>query len=116
MPIAFRRFADPFVIPVAPTPGAQFTIVGDPRFPPDGRNSSFIITNPNQFCVRLKGSNQRRDGGFVQVTEENGWLFLPMSQTVWTTQYPDWVSAMSVTRGGLVAGNGTLELAYGEGI
>lgn len=116
MTIAFRRFADPFIIPITPTAGAGMVISGDPKFPPQGRNSSFLIVNPNPFCVRMKGSSQARDGGFVPVTTENGWLFLPWEKSVWTTQYPDWISAMSVTLGGLDAGSGRLEMSYGEGV
>jgi len=113
---AFRRWADPFVIPVGPgTASTQIIIKDDPKFPSIERGRSFIFVNPNPFCVRLRGSSLQRDGGFIAVTETTGWLIMPWEKSVWSTQQPDWVSAMSVTRGGLTAGTGTLELAYGTG-
>lgn len=108
----FRRFADPFIINVTPTSAStQVVVAGDPRYPSLEEGRSFIFVNANPFCVRLRGSS----GTFAPVTETTGWLILPWEKSVWTSQLPQWVSAMSVTRGGVEAGTGTLELAYGTG-
>ena len=116
MSFAFRRYTDPFVIQVSPTSAAtQVTIKGDPKAPSPERGSSFMFVNPNPFCVRLKGSRDDA-GGFVPVTEDTGWLILPGEKSVWSTQYPDYVSAMSVSLGSYdQAGTGRLEMSYGTG-
>ncbi len=109
---AFRRFADPFVLTVGPSSAStQVTIAGDAKFPSIEEGRSFYFVNPNPFYVRLKGSK----GAFSAVTETTGWLFPPHSAQVFSTQNPDFVSVMAVTRGGLTAATGTCELSYGVG-
>lgn len=104
----FRRLTEPLVIPVSPT-SSQFQVPAG--FIPPGTNS-FWIVNPNNFWVRLKGFQ----GSAGNVTATTGWLFSPGFTGAFSTQYPEWMSVMSVTYQGLTAGTGTLELSYGGGI
>lgn len=103
----FRRVTDPFVLNVAPT-AQRFDVPMDLK---SAGYTSFYVVNPNSFWVRLRGSQ----GSYVAITETTGWLFPPGFAGVFSTQYPEFMSAMSVTRQGLPAGTGTLEVSYGGG-
>jgi len=104
---AFRRLTDPFMLTVAPT-AQRFDVPVDLKA---AGYTSFCVVNPNAFWVRLKGSN----GTYSSVTTTTGWMLPPGFFGVFSTQYPDFMSAMSVTAQGLTAGSGVLEVSYGGG-
>lgn len=108
----FRRLTDPMQMAAEPT--AQKFDVPAGFFQPGGPAfgaMSFWICNPNNFWVRLKGSN----GTYVAVTDTTGWLFPPGFCGSFSTQYPEFMSVMSVSRQGIPAGSGALEISYGGG-
>ncbi len=117
---SFRRSTDPLLLPVATT-ATQFTVPagyflqGGPGF----GATSFWVCNANNFWVRLKGSGIMTDVNgsysYTAVTDTTGWLFPPGYMGAFSTQYPMWMSTLSVSRQGLTAGTGTLELSYGGG-
>jgi hypothetical protein len=110
---AFRRMTDPLLLPIATTatkfdvPDGYFRGAG-----PGAGAQSFWVCNANNFWVRLKGST----GTYVAVTDTTGWLFPPGFVGAFSTQFPQFMSTMAVTRQGLTAGTGTLEISYGGGV
>lgn len=114
----FRRFADPLLLPVGAT-AQQFTLPGGyfAQGGPAMGATSFWVCNANNFWVRLRGSGNAIDntGSYVAVTDTTGWLFPPGYTGSFSTQYPLFMSAMAVTRQGLPAGTGVLEISYGGG-
>lgn len=117
---SFRRATDPLQLPVATTatkfdvPTGYFT-QGGPGF----GATSFWVCNANNFWVRLRGSGIMTDAGgtylYIPVTATTGWLFPPGYVGAFSTQYPMWMSTISVSRQGIPAGDGTLEISYGGG-
>lgn len=109
---------DPLMVPIEPT-ATQFVVpvtffqTGNPG----AGASSFWVCNATSFWVRLKGSGNglTQEGDFVAVSESTGWLFPPGFCGAFSTQYPRYMSAMSVERQGLPAGSGFLEVSYGGG-
>jgi hypothetical protein len=106
----FRRLTEPLILPVSST-ASQFQVPAN--YIPTGA-SSFWVVNPNNFWVRLKGFTAAE--GANSVTATTGWLFSPGFTGAFSTQYPAWLSVMSVNYQGLTAGTGTLEISYGGGI
>lgn len=104
----FRRITDPFILPVGLTV-QRFDVPNDLRVQ-DMRQ--FLVVNPNPFWVRLKGSRDT----YTPVSETTGWLFPPGFFGVFSSQYPMFMSTLAVSRQGIDAGTGTLELAYGRGV
>lgn len=105
--IPYRRLTDPLMLAVATT--SQRTQV-PPGFIP-AEATSFRITNPNPFWVRLKGfTGPAASSGTISATE--GWLFQPGFSGVFTTQFPEYMATISV---GAAAGTGVLEISYGIG-
>lgn len=114
----FRRMTDPLLLPVAPT-ATQFN-VPDGFFMPEGPgfgSLSFWVCNANNFWVRLKGSGNGalNTGSYTAVTATTGWLFPPGFTGSFSTQYPLFMSTISIARQGLPAGSGVLEVSYGGG-
>lgn len=118
---SFKRQTDPIQVPVSPTPSK---FVMPPRFIP-AQSESFWVVNPNSFWVRLKGSGSNFQGSgmsgeYAEVVgtdgEGTGWLFPPGFVGVFATQWPRFLSTVSVTKQGLQAGDGFLELAWGIGL
>ena len=108
----FKRLTDPLLLPVGVT--AQKFDVPTGFFDPSGPAAgamSFWVCNANNFWVRLKGSN----GTYTAVTDTTGWLFPPGYIGSFSTQFPQFMSTLAVTRQGVKAGTGTLELSYGGG-
>lgn len=116
---SFRRLADPYMVTCAPTAGKTDVDADDLRAK---GVTSFVITNPNPFWVRLRGSYL--DPGFRAVTPTMGWMFPPGLHAVYATQYPDFMSAMAVeavgfpikdSQGNALYPNAVIEVAYGTG-
>ena len=114
---SFKRLADPIMVPSGPE-ASKISI--DKAWLRENGITSFAITNPNPFWVRLRGSNDP----FIPVTKSTGWLFPPGVHAIYATQYPDWVSALAVNEAGfpIFDGDGVfmyegarIELAYGTG-
>lgn len=103
----FRRATDPFLLTVGPT-AQKFDVPVDLKA---AGYTSFCVVNPNPFWVRLRGSNIT----YAAVTSTTGWMFPPGFFGIFSTQYPEFMSAMSVTAQGLTAGTGVLEVSYGGG-
>lgn len=103
----FRRSTDPYQLAVDVS-AQKFDVPMDIKA---GGYTSFLVVNANPFWVRLRGSN----GSYVAVTETTGWLFPPGFFGTFSTQYPEFMSAMSVARQGIPAGTGILEISYGGG-
>lgn len=118
---SFRRQADPLILPVSSS-AQQYTVPAN-YFSTGGPGlgaTSFMVVNPNNFWVRLKGSGDNRPGvtntaSYTAVTATTGWLFPPGYVGVFATQFPVWMSTMSVDYQGLGTGSGTLEIYYGGG-
>lgn len=114
---AFRRFTEPIICPVDVT--AQKTILPANFFTtaPGLNSQSFYIVNPNNFWIRLKGSGNALTGtgDYVAVTATTGWLFGPGFIGVFSSQFPLYLSFLSVTFQGLPAGIGVAEISYGGG-
>ena len=114
--IGFRRITDPLQLPVGTT-ASQFPIP-DGYIPSDA--NAFLIINPNNFWVRLRGSGQYGVGTFNPVVgtdgQGTGWLFQPGFFGVFTTQFPNFLSTISVPKQGLPAGNGFMEISWGMGV
>lgn len=110
--IPFRRLTDPLQIPVGPEAG-RFNV--PENFIPKEANA-FWVVNANLFWVRLKGSPDK-NAAYAAVTDTppTGWLWMPGYTAVFTTQFPVWMSTLAVSRQGIAAGSGFIELAYGMG-
>lgn len=113
----FRRLTNPLILTIAPTAQrfdvpAGFFQRGGPAY----GVTSFLLVNPQNMWIRLIGSTDQNDGGYVAVTDTTGWLFPPNFWGVMTTQYPQYMSVMSIARSGLTAGSGTVEVSYGAGV
>lgn len=104
---SFRRATDPFLLTVGAT-AQRFDVPIDIK---GSGYTSFCVVNPNSFWVRLKGSN----GNYSPVTSTTGWMLPPGFFGIFSTQYPEFMSAMSVTAQGMTAGTGVLEVSYGGG-
>ena len=104
---SFRRSTDPYMLPVGTT-AQRFDVPADLKA---AGYMSFCVVNPNNFWVRMRGST----GSYIPVTDDTGWLFPPGFFGVFSTQYPEFMSAMSVTKQGIPAGTGILEVSYGGG-
>lgn len=112
----FRRITDPLLLSVATT-ATQFNLPAgyfEPGGPAFGA-MSFWVVNANNFWVRLRGSGFNGSGSYVAVTDTTGWLFPPGYIGSFSTQYPLFMSTLSVDRQGIPAGTGTLEISYGGG-
>ena len=86
---------------------------------PDGV-TSFCMINSYPIYMRLEGSR----GEFKPVTATTGWLIPPGHFGVYSTRYPQWVSAVAVARpdfpiqgegGAMLYPDAALELIYGSG-
>jgi hypothetical protein len=109
---AFRRWADPFIINVAPTTAStQVSIASDPKYPGPDKARAFRFVNSTPFYVRMVGSTTT----FNPVTATTGWLFAPGVTEVYASQAPQWVSLMTIDRAGITGGIGVIELSYGQG-
>lgn len=106
--IPYRRQTDPLILPVSTT--STRTAVPNGYIPVDA--TSFRVTNPNAFWVRLKGSNDATTASSITVSATEGWLFPPGFSGTFTTQFPTYMATLAVGAG---AGNGTLEISYGIG-
>lgn len=73
--------------------------------------STYLIANPNNFWTRVLSSR----GSYVAVTSTTGIPIPPNGWSVFQTTQPDYLSCMSITRSGLTAGAGTVEITYGMG-
>lgn len=105
--IPYRRLTDPIMLNVGTT--SQRTQVPAGFIPAEA--TSFRITNPNPFWVRLKGfTGPTAANGTISATE--GWLFQPGFSGVFTTQFPEYMATISV---GASAGTGVIEISYGIG-
>lgn len=105
---AFRRSTDPYMVPAGAS-ASKFDVPDDLK---SSGYMSFCVVNPNPFWVRLRGST----GTYVAVTDTTGWLFPPGFFGIFSTQYPEFMSAMGVVRQGLpVTAGGFLEVSYGGG-
>lgn len=109
--IPYRRLTNPIMLPYGTT--AQKTIVPQGFIPPEA--TSFRATNRGTFPVRLKGTVNSSDVANLEVKEGEGWLFPPGHSEVFTTQFPEAMSTLSVAAFGLQAGSGVLEISYGIG-
>jgi hypothetical protein len=116
---SFRRLADPYLVPCELEASKKPV---DRVWLEQKGVTSFAVTNPNPFWVRLRGSNTTP--GFKAVEEHTGWLFPPGIHAIYATQYPDFMSAMAVEKPGfpITDGDGaflypgaTIEVAYGTG-
>ena len=114
--IGFRRITDPLQVPVSSSAG-QF-LIPEGYIPTDA--NAFLIVNPNLFWMRLRGSGQYGQGEYAPVTgtdgQGTGWLFPPGFVGVFTTQFPRFLSTMSVSKQGIAAGSGFMEIAWGMGV
>lgn len=116
-PIPFRRLTDPLWVPVGPT--AQRFDIPEGFIPKEA--NAFWIVNANLFWIRLKGSGDARNGSgsYIAVedspTANSGWLWKPGYSDVFTTQFPMFLSTISVSRQGISAGTGFMEIAWGIG-
>lgn len=109
--IPYRRLTNPIMLPYGTT--AQKTIVPQGFIPPEA--TSFRATNRGMFPVRLKGTVNSSDVAALEVKEGEGWLFPPGHSEIFTTQFPEAMSTLSVAAFGLQAGSGVLEISYGIG-
>lgn len=109
--IPYRRLTNPIMLPYGTT--AQKTIVPQGFIPPEA--TSFRATNRGTFPVRLKGTVNSSDVPTLEVKEGEGWLFPPGHSEIFTTQFPEAMSTLSVAAFGLQAGSGVLEISYGIG-
>lgn len=110
----FRRLTDPLILDVDVVAKkfdvpAGFFQQGGPGF----GATSFWVVNPNNFWVRLRGSN---DANHIPVTATTGWLFPPGFCGAFSTQFPVSMSTLAVTYQNVPAGVGTLEISYGGGV
>ena len=114
----FYRMGEPFIIPVSPTSGNTAFPITMPR-----GATSFRVTNPNPFSVRLKGitAKQQAAGQTLVVTSTTGWLFMPGCVEIYGSVNPVAVAVISVngpfagSDAAQVAGTGVVELQYGTG-
>lgn len=105
--IPYRRLTDPLILPVAAT--STRTAVPASFIPSEA--TSFRVTNPNAFWVRLKGATGAAASSLT-IGATEGWLFPPGFSGTFTTQFPEAMATIAVGSG---AGNGTLEISYGVG-
>lgn len=105
--IPYRRLTDPLILPVAVT--STRTAVPASFIPQEA--TSFRVTNPNAFWVRLRGATGPA-AATLSIGATEGWLFPPGFSGIFTTQFPEAMATIAV---GLGAGNGTLEISYGVG-
>lgn len=105
--IPYRRLTDPVRLPVATT---STTTPVPPGFIPQ-EATSFRVTNPNNFWVRLRGA-QGANSSSLTITDQQGWLFPPGFSGTFTTQFPEYMATIAVGAG---AGTGVLEVSYGVG-
>jgi hypothetical protein len=114
---SFRRGSDPFQLSFDATP-IKFDVPSDFFVTGAGKGAtSFCIVNPTKYWVRLRGSGdgQTQTGSYVPVTATTGWLFPPGFWGVMSTQFPRYMSVMSVDKQGLGTGSGVIEISYGGG-
>lgn len=108
--IPYRRLTDPIILPVAPT--STRTAVPNGFIPTEA--TSFRVTNPNAFWIRLKGATGA-NAATLSIATTEGWLFPPGFSGTFTTQFPDAMATISVAMQGIPAGSGNLEISYGIG-
>lgn len=108
--IPYRRLTDPLMLPV----GTSSTTTQVPAgfIPADA--TSFRVTNPNSFWVRLRGTNSQQsvNPSALTISATQGWLFPPGFSGTFTSQFPEYMATIAVRDG---AGTGTLEISYGIG-
>lgn len=108
--IPYRRLTQPLMLDVAPTSGRTAVPAG--FIPPEA--TSFRVTNPNAFAVRLRGAKGSGADGLT-ITTSQGWLFPPGFSGTFTTEFPEFMATISQAWMGTVAGSGILEISYGIG-
>lgn len=118
----FRRMTQALLVPVGVATASAYTV-------PEGMikadYTAFLVFNPNNCCVELRGTSMPVPVGPApsQAVLASGdgidWLFPPGHYSVYTTQYPMFMSAKAFdTQAFPVASVGTpipLRLWYGYG-
>lgn len=113
---AFRRKTDPLRL-IVDSKATRFDVPAG--FFEDGgpgsETTSFLVMNPNECYVRLRGSVTST---YVPVTADTGWLFPPHYIGAFSTQYPKSMSTLAVATPGITLPKtfAPLELIYGAGI
>ena len=92
----FRRMTQALLVPVGVANASAYT-VPDGMIKPD--YTAFLVFNPNNCCVELRGTSMPIPTGPAptQAVLASGdgidWLFPPGHWSVYTTQYPMFMSA-----------------------
>lgn len=116
----FRRVSEPVRVMIGPNPQSTMIPPEQLRDPANGLLlSSFLVVNPNNVWVRVKGFTNADDCNKVGVTPTTGWLWPPGFVAVFSTQFPVCASAMAVSMPGFpITANTTfvpVEWSYGPG-
>lgn len=117
----FRRMTRALLIPVSAT--ASSYSVPDAYIRPE--YDSFLVINPNQCWVGLRGTSWTDESQpkptIALMADDDGadWLFPPGHVSVWSTQFPEFMSAMALPMPGYslppADGYTPLRVYYGNG-